>query len=196
MSVVAIVPVRSFAFGKQRLAESLTVAQRSALGQSLALHVTSTAAAAGAMPLVVTSDAEVAEWSIRNGLPVVEDPGTGLDDAVATGLQWVNQSGTFWIVLHSDLPLLTLSDVQQLIAAFERSQSPIAPSMDGGTSALGGRSPIETSYGSASFHRHLSLLATPHVVATTGLLHDIDSQADLISASEHRRGAWITDLIS
>lgn len=190
-----IVPVKSFSLGKRRLSGTLDPATRARLGRRLADHVAATIAAAGLIPLIVTADAEVAEWATRSGYPSLPDPGDGLDAAVSAGVVWSRESGATWLALHSDLPLLETKDVQSLVRTLENRESVIAPSADGGTSALGGREPIDFSYGVASFHRHLPRLTDPGVVTRTGLLHDVDSPADLSSAAATVRGGWINELV-
>lgn len=190
-----IIPVKSFAMGKRRLSGALDPGVRATLSRALADHVAGTAAAAGLIPLLVTADAEVAEWATRSGYPSLADPGEGLDAAVASGVEWSLMSGGTWLALHSDLPLLKASDIGSLTTMLEHRESVIAPSADGGTSAIGGREPISFSFGVASFHRHLPRLVDPGVVARTGLLHDVDSPADLISATTSTGGDWLRDLV-
>jgi 2-phospho-L-lactate guanylyltransferase (CobY/MobA/RfbA family) len=83
------------------------------------------------------------------------------------------------------------SDLEVVVSAVESGREVIAPSSDGGTSALSARAPIEFAYGSASFHRHLTRLTEPMVVIRPGLLQDIDSPQDLTAARSHPAGAWL-----
>jgi 2-phospho-L-lactate guanylyltransferase (CobY/MobA/RfbA family) len=70
----------------------------------------------------------------------------------------------------------------------------IAPSADGGTSVLGGQGDARFGYGPGSFHLHLRRFPEAEIVTRPGLLHDVDSPADLESARRHPRGAWLNDL--
>ncbi|HEY6627408.1 MAG TPA: 2-phospho-L-lactate guanylyltransferase [Acidimicrobiia bacterium] len=194
MPTVAILPVKPFRLGKGRLADSLSVEDRVALSEAFAVHTADLAAAAGLIPLIVAGDEEVAEWALMRGIPTVEDPGDDLSAAAAAGVEWAKAAGSLWLVLHSDLPLLELDELADLNDAMEQSGAVIAPSADGGTSALGGGEPIRFAYGPGSFHRHLVRMPEAAVVARTGLLHDVDSPADLISARNHPRGAWLADV--
>ncbi len=99
------------------------------------------------------------------------------------------------MVVHSDLPLLTASDLRFLHAALMRHGSVLAPSADGGTSAMGGRGHYMFSYGPGSFRRHLARYPNSGIVARLGLLHDVDTVADLISARNHPRGAWLAGMM-
>lgn len=146
------------------------------------------------IPILVTADARVAEWAARTAIPSVPDPGNGLSEAAAAGARWANRGASRWIILHSDLPLLSAPDLNTF---WERAleADAIAPSSDGGTSAITSRGPMEFSYGPGSFSRHLADLDNPSIVATTGFLHDLDSPADLESVCDHPRGRWLLDVI-
>ncbi|MEX1124906.1 MAG: 2-phospho-L-lactate guanylyltransferase [Acidimicrobiia bacterium] len=195
MPIVAILPVKPFRLGKERLADSLTPDARVALGQAFAERTADTAAAAGMIPLIVAGDLEVAEWALIRGIPAVDDPGIDLNAAAAAGVEWARVAECSWIVVHCDLPLLQVAELMELASALGRSGTVIAPSADGGTSALGSIEPIEFAYGPGSFHRHLARTREPMVIARTGLLHDVDSPADLASARAHPRGAWLESVI-
>lgn len=196
MPTVAVIPVRSFGFGKQRLASTLSDSERKALGVALAERVGSTAEDADLLPLFVTAESEVAAWAMASGFPSLPDGGTGLDGAAAAGTGWAMASGSSWLVVHADLPLLGSDDLQALRMVLEAGGEVIAPSADGGTSAIGAARPFEFFYGPGSFHRHLPRLLNPTVVATTGLLHDVDSHRDLQSALSHSRGSWVDAVLT
>lgn len=195
MPTVAVIPVKSFVLGKQRLSHAIDPATRAQLGRSLAEHVAATTEAAGLIPLVVTADPEVAEWSTLAGFPSVADPGTGLDTAAGSGVEWATGSGSQWIVIHADLPLLSRDDLTSLTDALTAGHDVIAPSADGGTSAVGATHPIAFSFGVSSFHRHLAMLDNPAVVSRRGLLLDVDSTTDLTAACSVAPGAWVRDVI-
>ena len=182
MPVVFVVPIRSFHLGKSRLAGVLGEFDRQRVALELAEHVISTVRAAGADTAVVTADPEVASWAAGASMPVIDDPGKGLDGAASAGANWATGHGRQWVIIHGDLPRLSVGDVNSLRVGLARSEAIIAPSADGGTSALGAATPIEFSYGPASFHRHLKRLEQPEIVATTGLLFDIDDAHDLHQA--------------
>lgn len=193
---VVIVPVKSFAVGKRRLASALDPAARARLGKALAQHVASTVIDADQVPLVVTADPDVAEWAMRCGFPVLADPGDGLDAAARTGVEWALQSGSPWLVLHSDLPILEPSDVEALFRALDTGKDVISPSADGGTSALGSHHETTFAFGVASFHRHLQALDEPLVITRLGLLLDVDSPGDLVAAATTPRGTWLHQVLA
>jgi 2-phospho-L-lactate guanylyltransferase len=164
---------------------------------ALASRTSDLASDAGMTPLVVAGDDEVADWAEQRSIAVIGDPDEGLDGAAVAGVDWCRRREADWIVLHADLPLLQRSDLESLIAALGTRGAVIAPSSDGGTSALGGRAatPAAFSYGPASFHRHLARFSGVRVVTRPGLLHDLDTPADLSSARRHTRGGWIDEIL-
>lgn len=188
---MVVVPVKSFETGKERLASVLDGPARQLLTRAMADHVVKTVEDSGLLPLVVTDSAEVAQWAALRGLPIVPDPDRGLNAAAAAGISWAEASESRWLVLHADLPLLAPSDIEALVSPLRADLQPIAPSADGGTSALGGDEQMSFSYGKASFHRHLPRLGSPRVVVTRGLAHDVDTPQDLASARNHPLGSWL-----
>ena len=195
MPTIAILPVKSFQLGKGRLTEMLEPKARMELGVRLATRAVETAETTGFLPLVVAGDDEVAEWALRRGIPVVTDPGEGLNAAALQGVIWAGHSTSAWLVLHCDLPLLEAADLAALSAPLGEGRPVIAPSSDGGTSAIGSIGDFSFSYGPGSFAKHLPRLPEARVVARTGLLLDVDSPRDLVSASRHLRGSWLTELL-
>lgn len=193
--IIAILPVKSFHSGKVRLAGSLSPEGRDALGRALALRVLSTTEAAGFIPVVVTGDDRVSSWAASLGVPALTDQGAGLSAAAAVGVDWAEATRSPWLVLHSDLPLLLASDLAPLADALASGRETIAPSSDGGTSALGGRRRISFAYGEGSFSAHLGRLNDPVIVTSLGLLHDLDTPDDLESVVRHPRGSWVGPIL-
>ena len=97
------------------------------------------------------------------------------------------------VVLLADLPLLTIDDVDALLASADRCGRSIAPDRHlTGTNAiaLADGDPIAWHFGAASFARHRVVLGPGHgVVERPGLLLDCDTPADLILA-EARGFDW------
>ncbi len=195
MTAVAIIPIKSFRHGNQRLASALDERRRHQLGMALGGHVVRIAKAGGLIPLVVTGDPEVAEWAESQRATSHPDPGDGLDAAAGAGVEWAARTDSSWLVLHGDLPLLGVTDIHALTSVLGDGLNPIAPSSDGGTSALGGRDPLAFSFGKASFHRHLSRVPAPSVLVRRGLSLDVDSPHDLETAVSAAAGAWLGDAL-
>lgn len=180
MTLLVVVPIRSFRLGKTRLAAELPQPRRQELGAQLARAVVAAVEGAGLHAAVVTADDEVAAWANERQLRIVTDPGGGLDTACRAGVEAAG-SGR-WAVVHGDLPLVTARDLEVVAHLVTAGHDVIAPSSDGGTTVLSARRPIEFAYGPASFHRHLPRLDDPVIVARRGFLHDLDTMADLDSA--------------
>lgn len=192
MPTVAVLPVKSFSLGKGRMAGPLADDERSSLGRALAEHTADVAVEAGLIPLLVAGDGEVAEWALGHGLPVIPDTGEGLDAAAAAGVEWAIGSASDWIVVHTDLPLLTPDELTDVVVSVTTGAVAIAPSADGGTSALAGSGPATGfAYGPGSFQRHLACNPGAVIVVRLGLLHDVDTYPDLVAARSHDRGAWL-----
>ncbi len=195
MPVAAIIPIRSFVGGKDRLSSVLELNQRRDLSQALADHTVSESEAAGMLPVIVSADLEVAAWAMRLGLQVVEETGKGLNRAAGEGVRWATNSSLAWMVLHSDLPLVTAQELSRAMEIVATGRELLGPSSDGGTSALSAGSISEFSYGPGSSTKHLAAMVEPTILATTGLLHDLDSVNDLRSTLTHPRGAWVKNVI-
>lgn len=195
MVPVVVLPVKSFGDGMKRLSGTVQSRVRSDLGRAIAGHVAETVDRAGLIPLVVTGDPEVATWAAELGFPPLPEPKRGLDSAAAAGVGWAMQSNSPWLVLHSDLPLLQMDDVLRLAGHLADGRDVIAPSSDGGTTAIGSSRRIDFRFGPGSFHRHLARLEGPVVVTSIGLLHDIDTGHDLASAARLGRSNWMATYI-
>lgn len=176
------------------MAAEISAEARSSLGQAMAERTAELTMQAGLIPVLVAGESEVADWAVLHGLPALLDPGTGLDDAAAVGAAWAVKSASSWLVLHVDLPLLGVADLEALLVGIADHGAVIAPSADGGTSALGGRGDAVFSYGPGSFHRHLARFTGAAVVARPGLLHDVDTFGDLESARRHPLGTWLAPI--
>jgi 2-phospho-L-lactate guanylyltransferase len=151
--VGVVVPIRSFRFGKGRLASALDDAARLALARRMADAVV---AAAATRPLVVVSSApEVAEWCAANGLERLEDPGS-LNAAADAGRAWAHTCRfARVVVVHGDLPFASsLDDVAGDGAA---AVAVLVPDHRGdGTPvcAVPTDAPFAFAYGPGSFARH------------------------------------------
>lgn len=195
VAVAAVIPVKSFALGKGRLASALDPVGRARLGRLLAGHVSATVTSAGLLPLVVTEDPEVAAWAESAGLATHPDPGRGLNQAARAGVEWALDSHDPWLVIHSDLPLLISTEIAALVGGLALGRPVIAPSADGGTSAIGWDREVGFSFGVGSFHHHLASLDDPVIVSRRGLLLDVDSPRDLKAAAATKDGRWLLEFV-
>jgi 2-phospho-L-lactate guanylyltransferase len=180
--VGVVVPIRSFAGAKSRLAGVLTPAEREALARDLATRLVT---AADPLPLLVVSSApEVKAWAADLDLEVVHDPGT-LDDAAAYGRHLLATRGHVRVVVaHADLP-----SVRSLAGVVRDASRPVAVVVpchrDDGTPVLSLPSgpAFRFAYGPGSFRRHLAEAhhrgLAVRVVRDPALCHDVDEPADL-----------------
>jgi 2-phospho-L-lactate guanylyltransferase len=194
MPIVAGVPVKSFSAAKMRLAAAIAPDARIALSQGMATRTCALLAEAGARPLVLAADTEVARWAKGLAHEVVLDENSDLNQAAAAAITVA--SGQPWLLLHADLPLLDSEVLAALLAAVEDGQSVIAPSRDGGTPAIGASvTTFDFGYGPSSFHRHLRRLAPtdPKVLVDPRLAIDLDEPSDL--AVVRRRVPWMASIL-
>lgn len=192
-AVTAAIPVKPFDRAKQRLSEVLGPERRSALGERLARRTIDVMTAAGVDVLVLSADEVVTDWARRNGVEVLLDEGSSLDQAAAVARDHLLNQGRGWMIAHADLPLLTPRDVSRAVEIVARHGAVIAPSSDGGTSLIGATQPVRFAYGPGSFRRHLAAMKPldPSVIVTVGWALDLDTPADLAAARRHPDGEWL-----
>lgn len=176
-----LVPIKSFAQAKVRLAGALDPAQRVALARRMAARVL--AAAAPLPASVVCDDTGVAAFAEEHGAAVIWTPAIGLNAAVAAGVDRLHRErqATEVIVAHADLPLArdlsTLTGFAGLTFVPDRH--------DDGTNVLCVPTGVAFtfSYGPGSFTRHRAAadrLALPYrVLRDPRLGWDVDVPADL-----------------
>lgn len=193
MPLVALVPARSPGPGKSRLAPELDVEQRAALGTAMLGDVVTALAASPVDRVVVAaSGRQAAEAAGALGVEVLRDPPdtTGLDAAVAAAVSRL--PGAAVLVVMSDLPCLTPTDVAALVRS--RATVVIAPTEDGGTGGLLRRPAgvMPTAYGPGSGDRHARLAMdrdlTAEILRLPGFSHDLDTWEDLVALDPGRVG--------
>jgi 2-phospho-L-lactate/phosphoenolpyruvate guanylyltransferase len=177
-----VVPIRTFALGKARLAERLTPEERADLARRFADQVVT---AAGALPVVVvTSAPEVGAWARELGVATVADPGS-LDGAAGDGRDFLAARGCERVVIaHADLPF-----ARSLAPVTGDGADPVVALVpdhrDDGTPVLSVpvAAPFRFAYGPGSFRRHVEeaerLGLTVRVVRDPDLGFDVDVPADL-----------------
>jgi 2-phospho-L-lactate/phosphoenolpyruvate guanylyltransferase len=175
-----LVPVKSFAEAKVRLAPALDAERRAALARHMAGVVI---AAASPLPVAVVCDDEaVAEWARSKGAEVFMRPERGLNGAVADGVaRFAARGFDQVIVAHADLPL-----AEHLVWVSEFDGVTLVPDRrDDGTNVIcvPAGSGFEFQYGPGSFGRHRAeaeRLGLPvRVVREVRLGWDVDHPVDL-----------------
>lgn len=175
-----LVPVKSFAEAKVRLAPALDTESRAALARHMAAVVI---AAAAPLPVAVVCDDEVvADWARSLGADVFWRPERGLNGAVADGVErFARRRFDRVIVAHADLPL---ADHLSWVAEFD-GVTLVPDRRDDGTNVIcvPAASGFGFSYGAGSFRRHeaeaLRLGLPTRVVRERRLGWDVDHPADL-----------------
>jgi 2-phospho-L-lactate guanylyltransferase len=118
---IAVVPLRDGHSGKSRLADHLTPQERSEIVTVLAQHVVSTLLRVEvSRVLVVTNDPDFASFALPPDprLDVIPQPAErpGLNAAVTLAHEIARAQGTErLLVVHADLPLLELEDINALL---------------------------------------------------------------------------------
>ncbi len=176
--ITAIVPVKTLATAKGRLARFLAPAERRALVQAMLDDVLAALLAARniARVGVVSADAAVLAQAAARGVETLIDQHGDLNAALTAAT----------LVLHADVPLVTPDEIEQLVAAGQAPPSAVlAPSRDGGTNALLSCPPLALPFrfGADSLAQH-SAMARLHGIRLRqfhrpGLELDIDRPDDL-----------------
>jgi 2-phospho-L-lactate guanylyltransferase len=186
----AALPVKEFVGAKQRLAPLLTPAQREALAAAMLQDVlTALASADLAGILVNTLDPLATELAQRYGARVItEDARAGHTGAVAAMARALTREGRAgMLVLPGDIPRVTTSEVNALIAAGRAAPSfTIAPAHDelgsNGVLCLPPEA-MPLRFGDNSYFPHLDSARQhgiePTSVPLSGFALDIDHPDDL-----------------
>ena len=184
MTICAIVPVRSLADGKRRLAGVLDDAERAALNESFLVRTLDLAAALPGPVFVVSLDPAVASHPAAVDAIHVADPGRGLNAAIGAGRNRARLEGAERIlVLPVDLPTARPEDVEALAGA--ESAVAIAPDRRRqGTNGLCLAADLDFAFrfGTGSFPAHVAeaerLGVEAAVIENPRLALDIDTPED------------------
>lgn len=190
MSTWVIVLIKDFASAKQRLQPALGPKERQALARHNA-QLAVLAAAAGDHVLVVTGSDEVAALVEGWGAEVVLEPRQeGQNVAAARGIARAVEGGADAVLLlSSDLPLVTVEAVREVLEAASSLDAPVAVAVEaigrGGTNALYLRPPtaITLSFGAdslAKFRHEAEIRGVNFVVHhSDAMALDLDEPGDL-----------------
>jgi 2-phospho-L-lactate/phosphoenolpyruvate guanylyltransferase len=176
----AIVPMKAEGKRKTRLAAHLSAIGREELSENLFYHVVWTLQqCASVVRIIVLSDGPL----LMSGPDWIADKGAGLNAELERARFAAGRVPL--LILHADLPLLTVADVDAMIAAATDGLA-IAPDNHGtGTNALAlgdGRS-FELCFGPDSFRLHQAQAPDATIVTgRPGLSLDIDTVDDLDEA--------------
>lgn len=185
MTVCVIVPVRSLAGGKRRLAGILDEADRAALNERFLVHALDLAAALPGPTMLVSPDPAVAAHPAAAEAVHVPDSGLGLNAAIRAGREEARRRDAERIlVLPADLPTARAADVAALAAS--GGAVAIAPDRRRqGTNGLCLDADLDFAFrfGAESFTAHVAeaerLGIVPDVIENRRLALDIDTPEDL-----------------
>lgn len=206
-SVWAVVPVKAFRLAKQRLAGAFSPFERRALAEAMLDDVLSVLARVESLAgiLVVTRDSLAAARARRRGALVLHEPeASGLNAAVAVAASQLSHIDcAAMLVLHGDVPGVTVDEVQRLIATRRDGRSfTLVPAHDGGgTNAVLLSLPqaVQPFFGENSFERNVRAARAaglqPAVLRLPGIGLDLDRPEDVQAyLSLHpttRSGRWL-----
>lgn len=189
--LAVVVPMKPLHMAKQRLRPAVGDAARQHLAVAMLAHVLHTVQDSGVADVagVVGNDPGVLALAATHGfLPIADNPLAGYNTAVRRASSWAQARGAHaLLILPSDLPLLTTTDLHALRDLLPASAGiVIAPDVhETGTNALLLRPPdlISPRFGPNSFQLHclqaLNLGLLPIIYHSPTLAHDIDIPADL-----------------
>lgn len=191
MATWIVVLIKDFGSAKQRLQPALGTRARRALARRNA-ELAVRAAAAGDRVLVVAGSHEVAELAAAWGADVLLEPRQeGQNVAAGRGIALAVEGGADAVLLlSSDLPLVTIEAVREVVESATRLDAPVAMAVAatgrGGTNALYLRPPgaITLQFGSdslAKFRHEAEIRGVNFVVHhSESLALDLDEPGDLV----------------
>ena len=185
--LIIIIPAKPFAEAKTRLMSLLSPTQRAELSRHLLKRTI--AVAAQICPVVVISQgAEVEQVAVQAGANFLSERQAGLNPALGQAIAWADVQGASQIlIIPADLPNLSSTSLQTLIASGERQQPGIvvAPCRrNEGTNALYLSPPniIQPCFGPNSLRAHRQRARLEGIPATIfqapDLAFDLDTPQD------------------
>jgi len=203
--IAAVVPVKAVDESKSRLRADFDADDVRKLSTAMLRDVLDALAAVPAIARVVvaTPDVAVARIARRSGAEALVRDDPGLNAAIESATAWLAAEGADGVlVMLGDVAGARSEEIAQLIASLDGDGVALAPSRDGGSSALL-RVPhdaVAAGFGpeSAKVHRERALAAGIRFeeCALSSLAIDVDRREDLehLIASDvpatHTRAAW------
>lgn len=185
-----VIPVKPFAFAKQRLAGVLTDAERSELARVMLKDLLTTLGRCAEVrgTLLVSQEEGLDAIARTHGATVLREGARGLSRAVAqAGAHLARCGETSMLMLPGDVPLATPAEIDTLVQAHRGSpRMTIVADREGfGTNALAVSPPalMNFYFGRESFQAHCAAAeaagAAVEVLTLPGLAFDIDTPDDL-----------------
>ena len=185
-----LIPVKSLASAKQRLAPALEQEERAALATAMLQDVFEAVSSWTRRPqvVVVTDDAEARSLARQCGFEILDDPEeAGESAAVERATRALEAQGAESVlVIPGDIPLVTAGELETIFAAAPLGGTVLVPSQGGrGTNAALRKPPslFPLRFGNDSFLPHRRAAeATGRplmVLALPGIALDVDTPQDL-----------------
>ncbi|QUT07178.1 2-phospho-L-lactate guanylyltransferase [Sphingobium phenoxybenzoativorans] len=176
MRWTAIVPLKADGQRKTRLAGMLRPEARSMLSLRMFNHVVAVLRDHPRIGRIVLLACEPTDGWDGGWLA---DDGRGLNEELDAARM---ATGHATLVVHADLPLLVVEDMDVLLWVAERHGVALAPDRHGvGTNAvaIADMRDFRFKFGPDSFRTHLKQASDYGIVRRVGLAHDVDTQEDL-----------------
>ena len=187
VKLAAVIPMKSLADSKSRLAPVLDSRQRASLSLNLLGLVLNAAVSSSLDRVIVLGGDDVRSLASSRGAEWIPDGGGGLNKELGAAQGRLSAAGMASVYIPGDLPLLTGPDIENVIETSNGGELlTLCPAAeDGGTNGLmvPANSPFRPELGQDSFARHLRAAENaglPHAVCPPpGFGLDLDSVADL-----------------
>jgi 2-phospho-L-lactate guanylyltransferase len=200
LNLQALVPLKSIAHGKQRLAAALSAEDRHRLIKTMLVNVIT---ALRETPDISGVNIVTGETNLPiKGCARIDDKGFGLNSALSDATRFLSAKGVdTLLVVPADLPFVTSGDIQALIDAARHSDVVVAPDLAWTcTNGLVVSPPeaIRPRFGLGSRLAHVAAAQAAGRSVTCidrgGLALDIDEPADLETLIT--RGGWRYEFLS
>ena len=190
-----LIPVKSLANAKQRLASVLDQPTRTKLAETMLFDVLETLGTWASRPEVsiVTSDQFAIELARRFEFQIIADNTNRSEtDAIEMATHFCESQGVdCTLVIPGDIPLINVSELEQILEAAPDEGSVLVPAADGrGTNAAWRRPAalFPLRFGNDSFKPHLAAARATEkpcvVLSLPGIALDIDDPFDLRQLAE------------
>ena len=178
MSWQVIIPIKSQAARKTRLADTISEQKRAGLTEEMLAHILAVVQGHPAIGHIYILSAQNPFYAHTHWL---EDHGRGLNEELDAARAHLGAGDH--IILHADLPCLSHADIDALIAAAQEKGVAVAADRHGqGTNAVAicAGQAFAADFGVESLHRHLAQLGPRGLrIDRPGLAMDIDTPDDL-----------------
>jgi 2-phospho-L-lactate guanylyltransferase len=161
MTIFVIIPVKRLDDAKSRLSALLTHDERKQFCLKMLEDILRTVKSTAIIhqTVVISKAPEVFNIAKNFEATYLNESENGLNEAVSEAINWcIRRESTSVLILPADIPLVTSTDLDRMLALREKVAIVISPSRNGkGTNALLLTPPnvCDTFYGPYSFQRHL-----------------------------------------